>query len=46
MNTTMKKNQQSSQSAKPEHDWTKVLFEILIKILTLGFYHIEKHRNK
>ena len=42
----MKKNQQSSQSAKPEHDWTKVLFEILIKILTLGFYHIEKHRNK
>ena len=42
----MKTNQQSSQSAKPERDWTKVLFEILIKILTLGFYHIEKHRNK
>ena len=27
-------------------NWTKVLFEIIIKILTLGFYHIEKHRNK
>jgi len=28
-----------------EHDWTKVLFEVIIKILTLGFYHIEKHRK-
>lgn len=26
-------------------DWTKVLFEVIIKILTLGFYHIEKHRK-
>ena len=46
MNTTMKTNQQQSPSAKPEHDWTKVLFEILIKILTLGFYHIEKHKKQ
>jgi len=29
----------------PEHDWTKVLFEVIIKILTLGFYHIEKHKK-
>ena len=28
-----------------EKDWTKVLFEVILKILTLGFYHIEKHRN-
>ena len=28
-----------------EHDWTKVLFEIIIKILTLGFYHLERHRS-
>ena len=28
-----------------EQSWTKVLFEIIIKILTLGFYHIEKHRK-
>lgn len=26
-------------------DWKKVLFEVIIKILTLGFYHIEKHRK-
>ena len=29
-----------------EKDWTKVLFEVIMKILTLGFYHIEKHRSK
>ena len=28
-----------------EKDWTKVLFDVIIKILTLGFYHIEKHRK-
>ena len=30
---------------KKEQDWTKVLFEVILKILTLGFYHIEKHRK-
>jgi hypothetical protein len=29
-----------------KQDWTKVLLEVIIKILTLGFYHIEKHRKK
>jgi len=28
-----------------EKDWTKVLFEVIMKILTLGFYHIEKHKR-
>ena len=28
-----------------QKDWTKVLYEVILKILTLGFYHIEKHRN-
>ncbi len=40
-------NQSKSPSQEPENtSWTKVLFEIIIKILTLGFYHIEKHRNQ
>lgn len=30
---------------KQNFDWTKVLFEVIMKILTLGFYHIEKHRK-
>ena len=28
-----------------DKDWTKVLFEVILKILTLGFYHVEKHRK-
>ena len=33
-------------SENQEQDWTKILFEVLLKILTLGFYHVEKHRRK
>lgn len=29
-----------------EHDWVSVLFEVVIKIITLGFYHVEKHRKQ
>ena len=28
-----------------EKDWVKVLCEVILKILTLGFYHVEKHRK-
>ena len=34
------------KSEDEEKDWVKVLFEIIIKIITLGFYHVEKHRKK
>ena len=33
-------------NSKDEKDWVKVLYEVILKILTLGFYHIEKHKNK
>ena len=33
------------ETEKQNLDWTKVLFEVLMKILTLGFYHIVKHRK-
>ena len=39
----MKKSE--SSSAEQSKDWTKVLFEVILKILTLGFYHIEKHKK-
>lgn len=26
-------------------DWVKVLYEVILKILTLGFYHLEKHKK-
>ena len=34
------KEQQEKQS------WTQVLFEVILKILTLGFYHLEKHKKQ
>ena len=40
-----KQESRSAIAEDPQHDWTKVLFEVIIKILTLGFYHIEKHRG-
>ena len=33
-------------SESESKDWTKVLFEIIIKILTLGMYHVEKHKKQ
>ena len=29
-----------------EKDWVKVLYEVILKILTLGFYHVEKFKRK
>ena len=29
-----------------DKDWVKVLYEVILKILTLGFYNVEKHRQK
>ena len=36
------KKQETENESK---DWVKVLYEVILKILTLGFYHIEKHRK-
>ena len=33
----------NTESENPS--WYKVLFEIILKVLTLGFYHIEKHKK-
>ena len=30
---------------KQDQDWVKVLYEMILKILTLGFYHVEKNRK-
>ena len=34
------------KSEEQEKDWVKVLYEVISKILTLGFYHVEKNRRK
>ena len=30
---------------KEKLDWKEVVVEIILKIITLGFYHIEKHKK-
>jgi hypothetical protein len=35
----------AKKTENEEKDWTTVLIEVILKILTLGFYHIEKHRK-
>ena len=34
------KNQESKSN-----DWKEVIVDIIIKIITLGLYHVEKHRK-
>ena len=39
-------NSSSSTAAEQKQpDWKEVVFEIVLKILTLGFYHIKKHKG-
>ena len=40
-----KRKEIKMKTENEEKDWVKVLFEIIIKIITLGFYHVEKHRK-
>ena len=28
-----------------ENDWKKVVIDIILKIITLGLYHVEKHKK-
>ena len=41
--------QSNSSSPTPANqeqpDWKEVLFEVILKILTLGFYHVKKHKG-
>ena len=30
---------------KTEPDWKEVLVDIILKIITLGLYHVEKHKK-
>ena len=34
------------KTEEQKQDWKEVVVEIILKIITLGFYHIEKHRKK
>ena len=33
------------KNEEQKQDWKEVVVEIILKIITLGLYHIEKHRK-
>ena len=33
------------ENESKEKDWKKVLIDIILSIVTLGLYHIEKHKG-
>ena len=35
----------TKQTENQENNWVQVLIEVILKILTLGFYHLEKHKK-
>ena len=34
------------KTEEQKQDWKEVLVDIILKIITLGLYHVEKHKNK
>ena len=34
------------KTEQEKQDWTEVVVEIILKIITLGLYHVEKHKMK
>ena len=35
----------TNSNSKSTTDWKQVVIDIIIKIITLGLYHVEKHRS-
>ena len=36
----------TNSNSESTTDWKRVVIDIIIKILTLGFYHVEKHHKQ
>jgi hypothetical protein len=34
------------KTEEQKQDWKEVVVEIILKIITLGLYHVEKHKMK
>ena len=39
------KSRLNMKTENEEKDWKEVVVEIILKIITLGLYHVEKHRK-
>ena len=44
MNQLKSQSKMKTEEQKP--DWKEVLVDIILKIITLGLYHVEKHSKK
>ena len=42
----MKNYPSLSETNDDSKDWKKVLIDIIVKIITLGLYHVEKNRKQ
>ena len=40
------KSQSKMKTEEQKQDWKEVLVDIILKIITLGLYHVEKHSKK
>ena len=40
------KLQSKMKTEEQKQDWKEVLVDIILKIITLGLYHVEKHSKK
>ena len=36
----------TNSNSESTTDWKQVVIDIIIKIITLGLYHVEKHHNQ
>ena len=39
------KSRSKMKTEEQKQDWKEVVVEIILKIITLGLYHVEKHRK-
>ena len=39
-------NSSSQSNGSNSSDWKQVVIEIVLKIITLGLYHVEKHSKR
>ena len=40
------KSRLKMKTEEQKQDWKEVLVDIILKIITLGLYHVEKHSKK
>ena len=45
MNNEVNRALVAKKTEEQKQDWKEVVVEIILKIITLGLYHVEKHKK-